>query len=56
VDEILLETAGPVRDRRWMLVDENGRFLTQRMLPRMALIAPLFEGDDLIVEAPGMPP
>jgi uncharacterized protein len=55
VEEILLETAGPVRDRRWMLVDENGRFLTQRILPRMTLIAPRFAGDDLIVEAPGMP-
>lgn len=26
-------------DRRWMLVDENGRFLTQRALPRMALFS-----------------
>jgi uncharacterized protein YcbX len=39
-----------------MLVDENGRFLTQRVLPRMALIRPRFVGDDLMVEAPGMPP
>jgi len=26
------------RDRHWMLVDPEGRFLTQRQLPRMALI------------------
>ena len=25
-------------DRRWMLVDENGKFLTQRVLPQMSLI------------------
>ena len=47
--------SGPVRDRRWMLVDEDGLFLTQRTQPRMALIAPRFAGEDLIVEAPNMP-
>src|SRR5258708_2494507 len=25
-------------DRRWMLVDENNRFLTQRKVPQMALL------------------
>lgn len=29
---------GFVNDRRWMLVDENGVFLTQRKFPKMALI------------------
>jgi uncharacterized protein YcbX len=50
-----VDVSGPVRDRRWMLVDEDGLFLTQRNQPRMALIVPRFEGEDLIVEAPGMP-
>lgn len=33
-------------DRRWMIVDENAKFLTQRELPKMALIqaVPLGEG------------
>jgi MOSC domain-containing protein len=56
VKELPVDVSGPIRDRRWMLVDEGGHCLTQRQLPRMALIAPRFEGDDLIVEGPGMPP
>jgi uncharacterized protein YcbX len=56
VEDTRLDMSGPVRDRRWMLVNEDGLFLTQRTQPRMALIAPRFEGEDLIVEAPEMPP
>ena len=33
-----LETRGFVGDRRYMLIDERGLFLTQRVHPRMALI------------------
>lgn len=56
VSETFLHTSGPVTDRRWMLVDEEGTFLSQRKLPRMALIEPCFRGADLWVEAPGMSP
>jgi uncharacterized protein len=55
VNETRLDVSGPVRDRRWMLVDDDGLFLSQRRLPRMALLSPRFEGDDLVVEAPDMP-
>ena len=41
-------------DRRWMLVDEAGEFLSQRGLPRMALISVRFAPDHLVVGAPGM--
>ncbi len=34
-----VDDLGIVGDRRFMLVDADGRFLTQRTLPRMALIA-----------------
>lgn len=34
-----VDALGFVGDRRFMIVDENGRFLTQRTLPGMALIA-----------------
>jgi uncharacterized protein len=34
-----LDPLGLVGDRRFLVVDENYRFLTQRVLPRMALIA-----------------
>ncbi|MFT5833961.1 MAG: hypothetical protein ACI97N_001590 [Cognaticolwellia sp.] len=34
----LVTKRGLKYDRRWMLVDENGRFLTQRSFPEMALL------------------
>jgi uncharacterized protein YcbX len=42
-------------DRRWMLVDEDGWFISQRELPRMALISVRIEPDRLVVDAPQMP-
>ncbi len=39
-----------------MLVDDGGVCLTQRTLPKMALMVPRFDGEDLIVEAPAMMP
>lgn len=41
-------------DRRWMLVDAQGLFLSQRRLPRMALIQAGVEQGALRVSAPGM--
>jgi len=42
-------------DRRWMLVDEQGKFLTQRQFPQMALIQVQLGEDALVVEAPNQP-
>ena len=56
VNEAEIDITGPLQDRRWMLVDDDGLFLSQRRLPRMALISPRFDGGDLIVEAPNMSP
>ncbi|MEO1593005.1 MAG: MOSC N-terminal beta barrel domain-containing protein [Cyanobacteria bacterium J06632_22] len=42
-------------DRRWMVVDAKGRFMTQRKHPRMALIWVTL-GDQLQLEVPGQPP
>jgi uncharacterized protein len=36
-DELLITDRGPANDRRWMLVDEHGRFITQREVPRLCL-------------------
>jgi uncharacterized protein YcbX len=47
-------SAQGVHDREWMLVTEDGQFLSQRDHPRMALIRPLPEGGNLRVRAPGM--
>lgn len=41
-------------DRKWMLVDAAGQFLSQRRLPRMALIKTAFANSRLILSAPGM--
>ncbi|MGY6276487.1 MOSC domain-containing protein [Methylomonas sp. MgM2] len=46
---------GLVYDRKWMLIDKEHRFLSQRRLPKMALIKTRIEQDQLIVAAPGMP-
>ncbi|RMG67817.1 MAG: MOSC domain-containing protein [Bacteroidetes bacterium] len=37
-------------DRRWMLVDEAGRFLSQRELPGMARLSLSLRGDELLVQ------
>lgn len=36
-------------DRRWMLVDEKNKFLTQRELPRLALFKTAIEKDSIII-------
>lgn len=49
-------SANGVHDREWMVVTREGLFLTQREYPRMATIAPRVDGNELVVEAPGLPP
>jgi hypothetical protein len=43
-------------DRRWMVVDESGVFLSQRSHPRLALVVPSIVDGMLQVDAPGRPP
>jgi uncharacterized protein YcbX len=43
-------------DRQWMLIDENGQFLSQRTLPKMALIKTALQGDKLMLTAPQQQP
>ncbi len=38
VDRMVLDEFGPTMDRRWILIDGNGRFMSQRTHPRMALL------------------
>jgi uncharacterized protein YcbX len=54
VKEALLIETGFDLDRAWMVVDEDGVFVSQRRLPRMALITSQMKTADLIVRAPGM--
>jgi uncharacterized protein YcbX len=48
-----VDPLGLVGDRRFLLVDADGRFLTQRTLPRMALIATELTADQLLLRADG---
>ena len=50
-----LAPTGLVDDRHWMLVRPNGRFITQREYPRMALIGTQVDAGALTLTAPGQP-
>jgi uncharacterized protein len=52
--ETLLIETGLEFDRAWMVVDEAGEFVTQRELPRMALIRPQLRHSEMVLRAPGM--
>jgi hypothetical protein len=52
--EAVLTETGLDLDRAWMVVDENGDFVSQRELPRMALIRPTIRLNDVVLRAPGM--
>jgi uncharacterized protein len=54
VDEALVIETGLEFDRAWMLVDAEGEMLTQRELPKLALVKPTLRLNDLILRAPGM--
>jgi uncharacterized protein YcbX len=54
VREALLTETGLDLDRAWMVVDEAGGFVTQRELPRMALVRPQLKVDEVVLRAPGM--
>lgn len=47
-----LDAHGLVGDRRFLVVDDTGRFLTQRVLPRMALIDTELGREELILRHP----
>jgi uncharacterized protein YcbX len=52
--EALLTETGLEFDRAWMVVDAKGEFVTQRQLPRMALIQPQMKHSEMVLRAPGM--
>jgi hypothetical protein len=54
--QVELDARGLVWDRRWMLVDAGGLFISQREKPQMALIQPTIEESLLTVRAPGRRP
>jgi uncharacterized protein YcbX len=51
-----VDERGLAGDRRWMVVDSDGRFLTQRTHPRLALVSVAIRTDQLTLGAPSMAP
>lgn len=49
LSQALVEEKGFRYDRRWMLVNEEGMFLTQRDYPQMSLLSVILEGKELVV-------
>jgi uncharacterized protein len=51
-----LDRYGLIGDRRWMIVEPSGDFITQREYPRMATIVPTITDNGLTLSAPEMTP
>jgi len=49
-----LTKTGPEYDRRWMVIDDNGKFITQRKHAMMCLIETQLSENSLILRAPNM--
>lgn len=52
--EAVLTETGLDLDRAWMVVDQEGEFVSQRELPRMALVRPELKHYEVVLRAPGM--
>lgn len=52
VPEALLGSKGLENDRCWMLVDDEGKKITQRECPRLSLLVPSVENGSLRVQVP----
>jgi uncharacterized protein YcbX len=50
-----LTPRGLQHDREWMVVSRDGRFVTQREAPRLALVGTALHEDHLELTAPGLP-
>ncbi len=53
VPAFAMDDFGPEHDRRWMIVDEDRRFVTQREHPELARITTSLENGQVRVEIPG---
>jgi uncharacterized protein YcbX len=53
VDQAVLTPRGLAHDRRFMVVTEGGRFVTQRDLPGLALISAALEADRVVLSSEG---
>lgn len=51
-----VEPRGLRHDRRWLVTDETGTFLTGRQMPRLTRLRVVPDGEALVVTTEGMPP
>lgn len=54
LDAAELQPRGLAHDRRWMVVDAQGEFITGREEPRLVLVRVQPQADGLLLSAPGM--
>lgn len=54
VEAAEIDACGLRNDRRLLVIEPDGTFVTQREHPRLALVNPLIQGDDLTLSAPAM--
>ena len=55
MEQATVQPRGLEHDRRWMLVDEDGKFITARQEPRLLQAYAIPADEGLRLEAPGMP-
>ncbi|BDU16265.1 MOSC domain-containing protein [Lysobacter auxotrophicus] len=55
LEEARVESRGLAGDRRWMIVDADGRFVTGRQFPELTLLRARPADNGLTFDAPGMP-
>lgn len=53
VSSYSIDEFGPAGDRRWMIVDDNRQFVTQRSNPELARITTAIENDQVTLNIPG---
>jgi uncharacterized protein len=56
LNEAEIDAFGITFDRRWMVVDPSGVFISQREIPRLALLRPRIDGGALTITAADHPP
>ncbi len=55
VDRADVAARGFAGDRRWMIVDDDGKFVTQRTCPQLALVRTALADDAFTLTAPALP-
>src|SRR5690606_22018953 len=56
IESTTLDIRGFAGDRRFLVVDADGRFLTQRLTPRLAPVTPLLSDEALTLTSLDRPP